>query len=161
MNIGVVYSDETDESGKILVEWTITGERSREERFSGEQLKFAAVIGGYYYPESLLCVKIRKDENKNAIQAFKSSTLDEWINIGAARFFMEAIEKGEIEIAQFLFTMNGLVVDVCNVHGRAALHVACSKGHVNIVSWLLDIVKMDMEKPDDGGFRPIHHAVQQ
>ena len=74
---------------------------------------------------------------------------------------MEAIEKGEIQIAQFLFSMNGLVVDVCNVDGRTALHVACSKGYVNIVRWLLDIVKMDMEKPDNGGFRAIHHAVQQ
>lgn len=161
MNIGVVYSDETDQSGKILVEWTLTGERSREERFSCDHLKFAAVIGGYYYPGSLNCVKIRTDENNNAVQPFMSSTLDEWIQIGAARFFMEAIEKGQIEIAQFLYNKNRLVVDAWNVDGRTALHVACTKGHVNIVRWLLDFVKMDLEKLDDGGFRAIHHAVQQ
>lgn len=168
MNPGVVISDELDKNGNILVEWITTGERSREERRSSSKLVFKNVVGGYYFPESLLSVNINIDGISNTIQASRrSSTLRKdinewvkWVKEGPL-LFMKSIEEGDIESAQFVLNKEKQVINTRNADGRTALHVACAKGHKCIVRWLLDVVKMDLEEPDVDGFRAIHHAVIQ
>jgi len=87
--------------------------------------------------------------------------IDAWIEKGS-HLFLKAIEIGDLKNAQVLYKKDNSVVDAAlNSDGRTALHVACMRGQKDIVKWLLDDIKMDLEKPDNDGSRPIHHAVQQ
>lgn len=90
------------------------------------------------------------------IQSTSSSALDKWNEMQAN--FLIAIEEGNIERAQLLFSKDKLVVGVQKSGGTTILHIACSKGHRHMVRWILDVVKMEIEKPDDCGYRAIHHA---
>ncbi len=77
--------------------------------------------------------------------------------------FLKAVENGDLRGAQLLFEKGSkFIADAArNADERTALHVACVKGHKDIVQWLLDAVKMDLEKEDRNGFRAVHDAIQR
>jgi len=156
MEIGIVSSDLADKPGEIVVEWKSTREKSREERCSRGKLQFGTVIGGYYHPDCFPYVQICDNESH---QSTLCKEIDEWIKKGA-RLFQKAVEEGDLESAQFLYSKDKLVVDARNADGRAALHFACLRGNKEMVKWLLDELKMDIEKADEAGSRAIHHAAK-
>ena len=83
------------------------------------------------------------------------------MEVGTALFF-KAVEIGDLRSAQILFKKDRSIADAPRIaDGITALHVACMTGQKELVQWLLDYVKMDVEKADHDGFRPIHHAAQQ
>ncbi len=95
------------------------------------------------------------------IQPSFDQEVEAWIGKGS-HLFLKAIEIGDLKSAQVLYKKdNAVVYAALNSVGRTALHIASMKDHKDIVRWLLDDIKMDLEKPDNDGSRPIHHAVQQ
>lgn len=99
-------------------------------------------------------------EEFQSIRPAFNKEIDAWIAKGSD-LFLKAVEIGDLRSAQLLFK-DRLVADAArNAIGKTALHVACIMGRKDVVLWLLDEAKMDLEKPDNSGFRAIHHAVQQ
>lgn len=77
------------------------------------------------------------------------------------RLFFDVVDKGNLRVAQLLHYRYGVDVGTRNsIDGMAALHVACLKGHFDVVQWILDEALVDLEEPDNNGFRPIHHAAK-
>jgi len=101
---------------------------------------------------------VRMEEFQTIQPAFDKE-IDAWIDQGSA-LLLKSVEIGDLRNAQRLFNEDKLIVDAAlNADGRTILHVACLKGHKDIVRWLLDSVKVQLEEPDDGGFRAIHHSI--
>lgn len=95
------------------------------------------------------------------IQLSFDKEVDAWIEKGSD-LFLKAIDIGDLKRADLLYKKDNVVADAARDSvGRTALHVACMRGQKEIVQWLLDGAKMDLEKPDHLGSRPIHYAVQQ
>jgi len=72
--------------------------------------------------------------------------------------FFRAVEKGNLRVAKLLHHRHGVDVDAYNPDGRTALHVACKEGYVDLVEWLIDEAKAEIEKATYNGFRAIHYA---
>lgn len=75
--------------------------------------------------------------------------------------FFNAVDRGDLSNAKIFHLHHTIVADARNANGESALHVACIKGHKDIVEWLIDDVKVDIEKSSKIGHRPIHYAVRQ
>ena len=73
--------------------------------------------------------------------------------------FLKAVEEGAIRVAKLLVNRHGVDPECRNAEGKNALHIACHKGYWDLTHWLLDEVKVDMEQPDNKGFRAVHYAV--
>ncbi len=86
--------------------------------------------------------------------------INEWTKKGSD-LFLKAVEEGDLEMAKFLYTKDREVIYACYEDGRTTLHVGCIKGHKEIVKWLVEVAQMVIEKPDESGYRAIHHAVEQ
>ena len=74
--------------------------------------------------------------------------------------FFKAVDRGDLRIAKLLHIWHGVDVDTLNADGKTALHLACENGHKDIVKWLLNDTKVDIEKPSFNGLRAIHYAVK-
>ena len=72
--------------------------------------------------------------------------------------FMNAVGRGDLRAAKLLHLHHTIVADARNANGESALHVACTHGYKDIVEWLIDEVKVDLEKSSKIGHRPIHYA---
>ncbi len=100
-------------------------------------------------------------EELRTIQPSFDGEIGAWMEVGTA-LFLKAVEIGDLRSAQLLFKKDRSIADAPRIaDGITALHVACMAGQKELVQWLLDYVKMDVEKADRDGFRPIHHAAQQ
>jgi len=73
--------------------------------------------------------------------------------------FFKAVDRGDLRIAKLLHIRHGVDVDTLNTDGETALQLASEKGHKEIVKWLLNETKVDIEKSNLNGFRAIHYAV--
>ena len=74
--------------------------------------------------------------------------------------FFKAVNQGDLRTAKILYNRQpGVDVEARNSDGKTALHIASRKGHTDLVEWLLDAAKVDVDKPDLKGFRAIHLAV--
>lgn len=88
-------------------------------------------------------------------------TLAELIEKMVSLFF-NAIDRGDLRTAKLLHLHHTVVTGARNADGKTALQIACLKGYNEIVKWLIDEVKVDVEKPSSKtGFRPIHYAVHR
>jgi len=70
----------------------------------------------------------------------------------------QSIAKGELRVAKLLRTRFGIDMEVRNSAGMTMLHLACQQGRKDFVDWLVNDVRVDVEKADEKGFRPIHYA---
>ena len=97
-----------------------------------------------------------------AVQPTFHTEIAAWIDKGSS-FFLKAVEIGDLRSAQFLFEKGSKFIadSARNAGGKTALRLACSKGHKEIVQWLLDAVKMDLEEEDRNGFRAVHDTVKR
>ena len=92
------------------------------------------------------------------LQPSVEEELVELISKGVA-LFINAVNRGDLRFAKLLLNRAGVDVNARNADGRTALHVACQQGHKEIIQWLLDVAKADLEVADNTGLRAIHHAV--
>lgn len=80
----------------------------------------------------------------------------------AISLFFNAIDRGDLRTAKLLHLHHTVVTDARNAEGKTALQIACLKGYKDMARWLIDEVKVDVEKPSSKtGFRPIHYAVHR
>ena len=73
--------------------------------------------------------------------------------------FFRAVISGHLKIAKVLHNHRGVDTSTQNWEGKTALHIACEKGHKDLVEWLLDQVGVNLEQRDIEGNRAIHYAV--
>lgn len=80
-----------------------------------------------------------------------------------AERFVIAAKKGDLHTLQKLHSKFNGTTENCFYDGMTALHEACRFGRTGAVQWLIDVAKVDVEKPDESfeGFRAIHWAVQE
>lgn len=77
------------------------------------------------------------------------------------RLFFDVVDKGNLRVAQLLHHRYGVDVGTRNsIDGMTALHIACLKGHFEVVQWILEEALVDLEEEDNNGFRAIHHAAK-
>lgn len=69
----------------------------------------------------------------------------------------EAAENGNPEMVSKLLGAGAEIDQPCGSYDRTPLHVACSKGHIEVVK-LLVAQGADMNRQDDEGFNSLHHA---
>ncbi len=92
-----------------------------------------------------------------AVELKDKKDLAEWIEKGVSLFF-NAVDKGDLSTAKLFNLHHTIVADARNANGESALHVACTHGYKDIAEWLIDDVKVDLEKSSKIGHRPIHYA---
>lgn len=74
--------------------------------------------------------------------------------------FFKAVNEGDLRTVKILYNRQpGVDVEARNSDGKTALHIASRKGYIDLVEWLLNEAKVDVNKPDLKSFRAIHHAV--
>ena len=74
--------------------------------------------------------------------------------------FFKAVDRGDLRIAKLLHNRYGVDVDALNADGKTALQLASENGQIDMVQWLLNETKVDIEKPGMNGLRAIHCAVK-
>ena len=75
--------------------------------------------------------------------------------------FFRVVEKGNLRVAKLLYSRHSVDVNALNSAGTTALHIACKCGFVDMVEWLIDEAKADIEKAIDSGHRAIHFAANR
>ncbi len=74
--------------------------------------------------------------------------------------FFKAVNEGDLRTAKILYNRQlGVDVETRNSDGKTVLHIASRKGHTDLVEWLVEEAKVDVDKPDLKGFRAIHLAI--
>jgi len=79
----------------------------------------------------------------------------------AAILFFKAVQEGNLTVVKIHhnhheFNYN----DRINSDGMTALQIACEKGYKNLVEWLIDEAKVDLDLASEKGFRAVHYAVK-
>jgi ankyrin repeat protein len=108
--------------------------------------------------------------------AFKANGVDmETVKRSAAERFIEPTQKmldaytkdilnsvrlknGNLAQVQALHERGTLVVNCCNRYSESLLHLACRRGHTEIVRYLLETVQVDIHIRDDYHRTPLHDA---
>jgi len=67
---------------------------------------------------------------------------------------------GNLRIAKIL-RFHGMDMDERDPNGMTLLHIACQQGHKEFVDWLINEIKVDVERADGKGFRAIHYATMR
>lgn len=78
-----------------------------------------------------------------------------------ASLLFKAVDEGDLRLLKIYNKHSFINFDARNVDGITALQKACEKGHKEIVKWLIDEAKVDLNLAGEGGFRAIHYAVQR
>jgi len=78
-----------------------------------------------------------------------------------ASIFNDAVLRGDSSTTKLLHSGYGADLNGRNSEGFAALHLACKLGHEDIVQWLIQQEKTDLELADNLGYRAIHHCVKR
>jgi len=86
--------------------------------------------------------------------------LVEMMKKGAAAM-IKAASEGDIRVAKLLHDRHGIDADVRNSEDMTLLHIACQRGHIHFVNWLINDVKVEMEEADSKGFKAIHYAAMR
>jgi len=75
--------------------------------------------------------------------------------------FVEAVHDCDLKLLKKLSTTHKVSVDVVHksTSGLTPLHLACRKGHLQVVQYLLE-KKADIEKEDHKGRTAVYHAVK-
>jgi hypothetical protein len=68
-----------------------------------------------------------------------------------------AVREGDLETLQRLHE-SGADLDCCSRFGQHALHIACLRGHFDIVEFLINEAKVSVTVVDDMGRTPFHDA---
>ncbi|CAJ1964249.1 unnamed protein product [Cylindrotheca closterium] len=71
---------------------------------------------------------------------------------------LDAIRKNDLERVKKLHKSGVLTGNGCNKFGESTFHLACRRGHTEIVKYLLNEVKFDMNVRDDYNRNPLHDA---
>lgn len=70
-----------------------------------------------------------------------------------------AVLAGKKDVAEWLLNQGGAKADIVTKSGRTLLHLASIGGHTDLISYLIDVQKMDTNKTDLKGNRPLHYAM--
>ena len=73
--------------------------------------------------------------------------------------FFKAADGGNLRAAKLLYSRHGIDAEARNLDGKSALHLASFKGHYELVQWLLETPKVDLNQLDNGGYSALHYAV--
>lgn len=71
---------------------------------------------------------------------------------------LNAIRKNDLNKVKELHRGGILTINGCNKFGESILHLACRRGYTDIVRYLLDVVKVDVNMRDDYNRTPLHDA---
>jgi ankyrin repeat protein len=71
---------------------------------------------------------------------------------------VRAVRTSNLERLRELWS-GGKSLDACNPFGESLLHMACRRGNVNVVTFLLCEVKVRSDRCDDFGRNPFHDAL--
>lgn len=80
----------------------------------------------------------------------------------AAPLLLKAVQEGDLPAVKLLhkhhkFNYNAQI----NSDGMTPLQIACGKGYKDLVEWLIDEAKVDLDLAAEKGFRAVHYAVQK
>lgn len=79
--------------------------------------------------------------------------------IPAVAKFHEAVQSGNIEMAEDLLQQNPDYLNASGPEGKTALHLACASGHAEVVSLLLE-KGVDIQNRDENELTPLHFAAR-
>jgi len=71
---------------------------------------------------------------------------------------LDAIRKNDLERVKLLHKTGVLTGNCCNKFGESIFHLACRRGYTDIVDYLLEGVKVDINVRDDYNRNPLHDA---
>jgi hypothetical protein len=71
---------------------------------------------------------------------------------------LDAVRKNDLKKVKELHKAGILTINGCNKFGESTLHLACRRGYTDIVRYLLDEVKVDVNMRDDYYRTPLHDA---
>jgi ankyrin repeat protein len=71
---------------------------------------------------------------------------------------VRAVRTGDVERLRELYR-SGKSLDACNAFGESLLHMACRRGDLKMVRFLLGEVKVRSNRCDDFGRNPLHDAM--
>lgn len=92
------------------------------------------------------------------VESSMEKKLADFTSMGISSF-LQAIGKGDLHNAKLLNGHHNIDVNSRNiVDGTTGLHFACRKGNKDLVSWLIDEAKANVEDEDISGLRAIHYA---
>merc|ERR1712232_878339 len=67
-----------------------------------------------------------------------------------------ACREGDLETIQRLHQQEGASLDCCNRFGQHVLHLACLRGHYDVVRYLMKDAEVDVTIVDDQQRTPLH-----
>ncbi len=136
---------------EILVEWSGSKNREHFPALAPVGASFIRVvkptIGGHYFPAAFPVLNIPFLRFEMPIIAMSS--------------LYDAVKRGDLRAIKLLCNQHGVDVNTLCNQKKPALVLACKEGHKHLVEWLLDQVQIDLEKPDNNGYRAVHRAVQR
>jgi ankyrin repeat protein len=71
---------------------------------------------------------------------------------------VRAIRAGDVDRLRDLYR-GGKSLDACNAFGESLLHMACRRGDVRLVRFLVEEIKVRTDRCDDFGRNPLHDAM--
>jgi len=85
----------------------------------------------------------------------------ERLDLGAklVALFFRAVGEGDLRNAKLIHERHGVDAEARNPEGKTALHLATQKGYIELIDWLLDEAKVDVNQPNSKGYRAIHFAI--
>ena len=110
------------------------------------------------YDESVLLPSAWMKAYETANSAIDTELLEQ-ASRQVAHFFFKAVDEGNCRAAKLLYSRHGVDPEARKRDGKTALHLACFKGHIDLVKWLLDKARVDMSQVDNRGFSAIHYAI--
>lgn len=81
------------------------------------------------------------------------------IKMSLSSLVVEAAAEGQPFILKELLIKYAVEVNSKDVHGRSSLHMACRRGHLDVVKILIEY-NASVELEDDEGNRAVHHAAE-
>mmetsp|Transcript_43698 Transcript_43698/g.64879 ORF Transcript_43698/g.64879 Transcript_43698/m.64879 type:complete len:274 (-) Transcript_43698:92-913(-) len=131
----------------------------REEAKTCSEVKSPVAIVKAFLGENVIGNKTKPatslgDDDDAASFSFTKPTKSE---LSAYAEMVDAMRKGDLDKLKG-FHAEGKSLDACNQFGESLIHMACRRGNLDIVNFLIDEAKVRVVRRDDFGRMPLHDA---